>query len=283
MSLVNFCINHVINGPNEISEYALKLAFDNPVSGMGYPAWSDIENDSNYSIEQGIRQKVIYNMMGPLLNVGGGTTELIDLSGAKIRWLGNGMLHVNVPDSLTGGREILSIINLYPANVSTAMVAGGGTQSSCGSGLIGSELNKLISGLSSNNVISGFTDTSRTGRNSFLIRTPGINLYNLIAKVILSYDDNFSIINPKAYPYIAELAVLGTQAFIYKNCRRGLKEAVQKYGYSLDDLQDEIDTYRESGKEFMELYNTQIRKILAYADPKGVSDMIAMIVPRRMG
>lgn len=283
MNLVSFCVNHVLNGPNEISDYALKLAFDNPVSGYGYPSWLTNEYDSDYSMEQGIREKVIYKMIAPLLNVAGGTTEIIDLSQARVRYIGNGQIHVNVPDSLTGGREILSIVNIYPGNLGSSMMTNRGTDASCGVGDVANAMNRIVNSLSTKNVISGFTQTSRTGRNSFLIRTAGMVVYTLTAKVILSYDEEFSIINPKAYTYFCELAVLGTKAYIYKTCRRGLKEAVQKYGYPLDDLQDEIDSYRDAGAEFMTLFNDKIRKVLAYADPKGVSDMLAMITPRRIG
>lgn len=284
MSMVSFCIGHILNGPNEISDYAMKLAFDNPVSGHGYPSWMQMEYDSDYSIEQGIREKVIYKMIGPLLNVAGGTTEIIDLSRARVRYIGNGQIHVNVPDTLTGGREILSVVNVYPGNLGSSMMYGSSTQAStCGNGAIGAAMNRITNNLTTNRAISGFTNTSRTGRNSFLIRTAGMVVYNLTAKVILSYDEEFSIINPKAFPYFGELAVLGTKAYIYKNCRRGLKEAVQKYGYPLDDLQDEIDGYRDAGTEFMTFFNDKIRKVLAYADPKGVSDHLAMVGPRRIG
>lgn len=282
MSLVSFCINHVVNGPTGPSDYALKLAFDNPVSGFGYPSWLSNEYDSDYSVEQGIREKVIYKMIAPLLNVAGGTTELIDLSQARIRYIGNGQMHVNVPDSLTGGREILSIINIYPGNLGSNLISGGGT-ATCGVGAVSSAMNRIVNNLSTNNVISGFTNTSRTGRNSFLIRSSGMIIYTLVAKVILTYDEEFSIINPKAYPYFCELVDLGVKAYIYRTCRRGLKEAVQKYGYPLDELQDEIDGYRDSGAEFMEFFKYKIRKVLAYADPVGVSDHIAMVTPRRIG
>lgn len=283
MSMVDFCINQVTSGSCEISDYALQLAFDNPVNGQGYPSWMGIENDSNYSIEQGIREKIIYKMIGPLLNVVGGTTELIDLSQARVEYLGNGHMHVNVPDALTGGREILSVINVYPGNLGASLMYGGSNTQTCGNGQIQQSMNAIVNNLSSNNIISGFFETTKTGRNSFLIRSSGVAIYSLAAKVILSYDDEFTIISPRAYPYFGELTVLGTKAYIYKKCRRGLKEAVQKYGYSLDDLQDEIDEYRGAHAEFMEYFRDKIRKVLAYADPKGVSDHIAMITPRRMG
>ena len=93
--------------------------------------------------------------------------------------------------------------------------------------------------------------------------------------------EEFSVISPRAYEYFGNLTVLGTKAYIYKHCRRGLKEAVRRFGYSLDELQDEIDSYADAHREYAELY-AKIKKILRYADSKGVSDHLDMIVPRRL-
>lgn len=282
MNLVDFCVQQVINGPNEITDQALALAFDNPISGIGYPSWEIFNNDSGYSIEQGIREKVIYKMVAPLLHVTGGVTENLDLSLATITSMGNGFIHVNVPDALTGGRDILSIIKIYPGTVGALGFGGSSNQANCGVGQINDQMGRLVNALDGR-TISGFTDTSRTGRNSFLIRTGGVTFFSLTAKVLLSYDDEFSIINPGAYPYFSHLVTLGVKAYIYKHCKRGLKEAVERHGYSFDDLQDEIDEYRGASAEFNEYYMEKIRKVLKYADPKGVSDHIAMISPRRIG
>lgn len=285
MSFISFAIEQVIHGPNEISEYALKLAFDNPISGIGTPYWDQLNVDSNYNITQGIREKVIYKMIAPLLNVAGGVTEVIDLSTSRVKYMGNGDIHVNVPDSKTGGREILSVIGVYPGTLGSNLLYGTNTQSAnCGTGgAEGASMGRVLNNLGNTKAISTFTNTSRTGRNSFLIRGAGVVVYNMVAKVLLTYDEEFSILPPKSYPYFSQLTVLGTKAYIYKHCRRGLKESVRRYGYSLDELQDEIDSYSDAHREFMELYEYKIRKVLAYADTKGCSDMLAMTTPRRIG
>lgn len=282
MSLVNYCIDHVIDGPNPISDYALRLAFDNPVSGFGYPQYNVEGNDSNYSIRQGIREKIIYKMIGKMVNASGGTTELIDLSSSRVRYMGNGSIAVNVPDTVTGGREILSVRQVYPGIMtSTLASAGGNVNGRCGNSAFNSQLNNITRGLSNDAVTTAFTNITPTGRNSFVIREAGLVIYNLIAEVMMSYDDQFSIIPPPAYEYFGKLTVIGTQAYIYKQCRRGLKEGVRRFGFSLDELQDEIDGYADAHREYEELY-MKIKKILKYADPKGVSNHISMTVPRRL-
>ena len=81
MSPVDFSIQNLISGVNDIPEYLLKLAFDNPNNSYG-SVWSPVNTE--YSIEQGIREKVILKMVAPLVNVIGGSSEVLDLSGARI-------------------------------------------------------------------------------------------------------------------------------------------------------------------------------------------------------
>lgn len=281
MNVVDFGIDYVINGPSDVSPYLLELAFDNPNKGYGN-LWGPVNNE--FSIEQGIREKIIVKMVGPLLNVAGGNTEVIDLTGAHIKNVEGGIVHVNVPDFLTGGRRILSVIEVYPGNLNTAIANGynfsGGV--GCGTaGTMGNSINRLINGLDNGNVQRTFTNISITGNNSFIIRDAGSAMFNMIAKVILSYDEHFSMIPPKMYDQFALLIEWGVKAYIYKHCRRGMREAVSKFGVTVDELQDDIQGYSDAHVQFKEFYEEEIKKCLAYSDPKGVSDTIRMITPRK--
>lgn len=280
MNPVDFSIDYVLNGPNDISDYLLKLAFENPNNGYG-GIWGPI--NSEFSVEQGIREKVILKMVAPLLQVAGGTTEIIDLSSALIQNLEGGIIHVNVPDFLTGGRRILEVIEVYPGNMNRAIAAGSNFTgfAACGTSQTTNAMSRVISGLSNSNVTRTFTSFTLVGNNSFLIHGAGSAMFNMLAKVILSYDDNFSVIPPKMYPKFAELVTLGVKAYIYKKCRRGMQEAVSRFGVTVDDLQDDIQEYRDAAQQFNELYNDQMKKHLAYADPKGKADQIKMMVPRK--
>jgi hypothetical protein len=119
------------------------------------------------------------------------------------------------------------------------------------------------------------------GNNSFLIRDAGSAMFNMIAKVVLSYDEHFSVIPVKMYDKFAELVELGTKAYIYKKCRRGMQEAVSRFGVTVDDVADDIQEFSSAAQEFKEFYNDHMKKYLAYADPKGKSDWLKMQVPRK--
>lgn len=282
MNPVDFSIQNLISGVNDIPEYLLKLAFDNPNNSYG-SVWSPVNTE--YSIEQGIREKVILKMVGPLLNVVSGNTEILDLSSARITNMQGGHIHVNVPDFLTGGRKIISVIEVYPGNLNRAIASGYNMTSGNGScdtaGQVGNTLNRLMVGLDDSNVQRSFTSFTMTGNNSFLIRDAGAAMFNMIAKVVLAYDEHFSVIPPKMYDKFYELVELATKAYIYKTCRRGVQEAVSRYGVSVDDVRDDVERYADSAREFKEFFNEELKKHLAYADPKGVSDSLKMMVPRK--
>lgn len=284
MNPVDFSINYVIRGPTDIPDYLLKLAFDNVNNGLGYGhIWGDA-NDQ-YSIEQGIREKVIVGMIAPLLNVAGGTTEIIDLSNAHIRNVDGGIIYVNVPDYLTGGRTITSVLEVYPGNINRAISNGYNfaNYDPCNSGgQVGNAMNRLMVGLDNGNVQRVFTNITMTGnKNSFLIRDAGSAMFNMIAKVILAYDEHFSVIPPKMFDKFAELVELGVKAYIYKTCRRGVQEAVSRFGVSVDAVTDDVAEYRDAAREFKTFFEESMKKHLSYADPKGVTDTVKMLLPRR--
>jgi hypothetical protein len=277
---VDFAIDYVINGPTDITEYLLKLAFYNPNNGYN-AIWGPM-NDS-FSIEQGIREKVVNKMVAPLLKVAGGQTEIIDLSGAQIENLAGGVIWVSVPDFLTGGRRILEVIEVYPGNINRAIANGYnfGNYANCGASMMNNSLNRLISGLDDGNVTRSFNSFTMVGPNSFIIRDAGSAMFNMIAKVILSYDENFSGVPVKMFDKFAELVELGTKAYIYKTCRRGMQEAVSRFGVTVDDVQDDIQGYADAAQQFKDFYNDRMKKYMAYADAKGKTDTLKMIVPRK--
>lgn len=279
-SPVDFAIDYVMNGATDISDYLLKLAFYNPNNGYG-GIWGN--NNDSFSVEQGIREKVISKMVAPLLQVAGGQTEIIDLSGAQIENLAGGVIWVSVPDYLTGGRRIIEVIEVYPGNINRAVANGYnfGGAATCGSSMMNNSLNRLMTGLTDSNVTRSFNSFTMVGPNSFLIRDAGSAMFNMIAKVVLSYDESFSGIPVKMYDKFAELVELGTKAYIYKTCRRGMQEAVSRFGVTVDDVQDDIQGYSDAHQQFKEFYNDRMKKYMAYADAKGKTDQLKMIVPRK--
>lgn len=281
MNAVDFAVDRIVNA-GDLDDYILKLAFDNPNGGFG-SNWYNYGNQ--YSVEQGIREKVIHGIVLPECNVNGGITELIDLTGSRIDDLGQGFIGVNVPDMLTGGRKIISVVEVYQGALNsssgvTNLLAGMTTD---GESALTDSLAGMITALSSNrSVPQTYTRFTMTGNNSFVIHNAPSGLFSLTAKVVLAFDEGLSSISPKSYLTFANLCRLATKSYIYKTCRRPTDEAVMRSGVPIDAIKDDIGDMKDAWEDYREYFDTTWTKTMAYNDPIRKADIIKAVVPRRI-
>lgn len=280
MSCVEHAINMVMH--SDIDDYLLDLAFKNPnanFSGNWYNA------DNQTSVDQGIREKVIHGFVLPSCKINGGKQENIDLYGSRVRDLGDGCVEVKVPLSVTGGRHIVSVIEVYLGGLNSVSGILGLNQGneSCGSGVLNEMTSNLIDSLSSSRSIpQSYTNIHPNGNNSFVIYGMANPLFNMSAKVILEYDDALSAIHPRCWDMFGDLCTLATKAHIFKTCRRPAEEAVRRSGISLDSIRDDINEYRDAYKEYRELFDTRWTTVMSLSDGNKVASMITAMTPRRL-
>jgi len=121
MNCVDYAINEIVNA-GDIPSYLLKLAFEKP-NGNFLDNYFDMVNQS--TIEQGIREKVIHQTVLPRCHIQGGMIEWLDLTSATMIDMGQGNVKIQVPDFITGGRKIISILEIYQGSMnSTSGVLG---------------------------------------------------------------------------------------------------------------------------------------------------------------
>lgn len=279
-SPVDYAINKVLS--SDIDEYLLKLAFENPNANFA-GNWYNLVNQT--TVEQGIREKVIHRLVLPNCNMLGGKTELIDLSGSRIRDVGNGCVEVNVPETLTGGRKIISVTEVYlgSMNSSVGMLSMGLSEgSNCGQGMLGDMTHNLIDGLTSNRSMPvTYTNIHMTGNNTFVIYGMVAGTYALTGKLILEYDSGLSSISPKHFDYFAELVELAVKSYIFRTCRRPTGEAIMRSGVPLDSIKDDIEQYRDAWERYKEYFKNVWTNKMAWSDTHRVAEAIRMSVPRR--
>lgn len=281
MNCVDYALNKVING-SDIPDYLLELAFANP-NGNLIGNWGNQYAQS--TIQQGIRERIIHGVLLPRCDVQGGVTELIDLTGSRIEYLGQGMQLVNVPDFLTGGRKIISIPEIYQGaiNASSGILSVLGSMNSCGVGTINDSLNSMINGMLPNRDIpQTFTNITMLGNNAFVIHGAPSGLFSLTAKAILSYDAGLSTINPRVYDTFGDLAILQTKNFIWKTCRYRVDEAVVRSGVPIDSIRDDISEYRDANTQYEELWKSKWIKAMTYSDQDRKYNAIRNMVPSRI-
>lgn len=281
MNCVEYAINYVMN--SDVDDYLLKLAFENPNAGFT-GNWYEIVTTS--TVAQGIRERVIHQVVLPGCNVMGGKTELLDLSGAFKRDIGNNCLEVNVPDALTGGRHIIDVEQIYIGTLNTlAAVTGFGAQTNvgCQGGVINEMMQGMIGSLSGNaNIPHVYTNIQMLGNNSFVIIGCNNGSNALTAKCLMEFDAGLSSIHVRAYQAFSEMVLLAVKAYIYRNCRRPAQEAVMRSGVPIDEIKDDINEYRDCWQQYNEYMNTTWTKYMAYSDNQKVFDNINMTVPSRL-
>lgn len=280
MNCVDYAVNEVING-GDISDYVLELAFTDPNQNITNN-WYVTPNQ--YSVEQGIREKVIHGIVLPRCQVQGGTTEMLDLTGSTIISLGQNKTQVQVPEFVTGGRKIISVIEVYPGSInsSAALIGTGDNFSQCGVGAPNHVLGSLVQGLRSNNQMpQTYTNIKVTGNNTFIIHDIPPGILTLTGKVILESDSNLSHINPAAYPYFAILVALATKSYIYKHVRNKINQGTVLGGVDVDSIKDEVYNYADAWKEYQDYYQEEWLQYMRYSDTQKKADFINQATQRR--
>lgn len=281
MNCVDYAINEVING-GDISEYVLELAFSNPNQNI-VDNWS--ADPVNYSVEQGLRERVIHGVVLKRCNVQGGVTEYLDLTGSSIINIGNSKVQVQVPDFITGGRKIVSVPEVYQGSIgaSSGVLSLAAQNIACGEGTLNDMLSGMINGMRSNRAIpQTFTNIQMVGNNTFVISNCPAGVFSMTARAILESDDNLSHINPRAYPYFSKLVQFATKAFIYKNCRNKINEGVVRGGVNVDSIKDEIYGYQDAWKDYDEYFQEEWLAYMSYSDTQRKAESIRASTPRRM-
>lgn len=281
MNCVDYAINEVVEG-GDISSYVLELAFANPNQNV-VDNW--LQDPLNYSVEQGLRERVIHGVVLKRCNIQGGITELLDLTGSSIIDLGQSKLQVQVPDFITGGRKIVSVAEVYQGSIgaSSGVLSMAAQNVGCGEGTLNDMMAGMVNGMRSNRSIpQTFTNIQVVGNNTFIIHNCPAGIFSMTARVILESDDNLSHINPRAYPYFAHLVELATKAHIYKHVRNKINEGVVRGGVNIDSVRDEVYGYQDAWKDYNEYFENEWLKYMSYSDVNRKAEAIRKSVPRRM-
>ena len=278
---VSYAIDRVMN--SDIDEYLLKLAFEQP-NGNTLGNWYNMVNMT--TVEQGIREKVIHRVVLPACNVNGGKTELLDLSGSKMRDMGNACVEVNVPEITTRGAKIVSVTEVYLGSMNSAigqLSAGVNENSMCGSGVLNDMMDTQLAALSSNRSMPiTYTNVHMNGNNSFVIFGLNAGTFSMSAKCIMEYDEGMSSIHTRHYEYFAELVEWAVKAHIYRVCKRPVQEAVYRAGVPLEDIKSDIENYRDAWQSYKDYLKNEWTPRMAWSDKMAVIDGIRMSTPRRM-
>lgn len=278
---VDFAISRVLN--SDISEYLFELAFVNKNANV-LGNWYNMVNET--TVEQGIREKIIHQMILPDCKVGGGKTEYLDLGGSEMRSIGNGCVEVKVPEMTTRGAKIVSVTECYLGSMNSAigqLGVGVGNDAECGSGVVNEMMGNMINNLAGNKSMpQTYTDCHMTGNNVFVIFGINMGTFNMSAKVIMEYDEAMSSIHPHHYLQFAELVELGVKAFLYRKLKSPVNEAAVKMGVALSDIKEDIAEYKDAWASYKDYFLKVWTPCMTWSDKQNVHDAQRMGIARRM-
>jgi hypothetical protein len=238
-----------------------------------------LKNQYNYrdlpvSLDERIKEEVIYKRVFIDLNLRSNNTVNIPLRNAQIKNVplenNNTMYGYNYVVILDkadiGGRSIISPITLKYYNY---YMNNGYTNT--WDGYNGVHGGGLVNGLT--NSLSGATDDasplssarlSLLSENTILINNCSLipNLNSCQIECIVSNDESLSDIKPKVMPYISDLVVLATKAYIYNKMVLALDQGRLIGGHELGRYREIIDSYADANQMYDEMLENKINKIL---------------------
>lgn len=194
------------------------------------------------------------------INLVNGIESIIDLSCARTTTVPNGLI-IEIPNSLTAGREITSVLSISVGY---------------GSGIIGGS--PLVDNLSSP-AIATDVRLSLVGRNTIFVEASTVSS-SLTLRCMLENNTDLSNLSPRVLPLLADLTVLATKAYIYNKLTIALGVSVIHAGSELGRFSDVVNEYADSMEMYKEILRTQWGKASILQDRTTSNRLLRMIMPR---
>ena len=217
---------------------------------LGYGLRTPINLDST------IESKIIRGSVLKDVQAVGGRESTIPLGGVKVQLLETNKVVVQIPLSLTGGRNIMDV---YRINYFTGY--GGSGYSYQGQSTFNLALNNILDSVTPPPI----TSTSRCEMitpNTLLIDLDGTIPAWMEAEVLLEDDSELSNISSASYPLFSELCVARCKAHIYKELRIRMDEGRVEGGQVIGEFKNIIDQWsdvEQTYKDLMKRFRTTMR------------------------
>lgn len=210
------------------------------------------------TIEQCIKEEVIYKIVLPDLNLENGVYSFIPLSNAQVIQSDYDAQIYYIPKEITGGRAILTAITIGTASPYMEQ----GFAANCGNSMINRKIHQLVSSISDLQV----TTNSRVeliAENTVLVRDLGTRwLEGMYLVCILELDDELSNIRPRSIPAFTKLITLAIKGYIYNELIVNVDKGRIYAGADLGIYREILMEYRDAWETYHDYLSNTIGKIL---------------------
>ena len=210
-------------------------------------------------IENQIKDKIIYDIVGKDISMVGGIEQLIDISNIGPRYVTMGMIY-DIGMGPTGGKRITSVLS----------VSYGWNALSSGAASIASAVSAPLQTSDARVELIGLNV-------AFVMGYSAIQITNL--RCILEYSKGFDEINPRSMVVLSDLAILATKAYIYTNLSIKIRNAVVTMGKDMSKIESYIDDLKDSFDMYTELLTKRWQKVSILNDAVTKNRIIRMTIP----
>jgi hypothetical protein len=210
------------------------------------------------TIEQCIKEEVIYKIVLPDLNLENGVYSFIPLNNAQVIQSDYDAQIYYIPKEVTGGRAILTAITVGTASPYMEQ----GFAANCGNSMINRKIHQLVSSISDLQV----TTNSRVeliAENTVLVRDIGTQwLGGMYLVCILEMDDQLSNIRPRSIPFFTQLITLAIKGYMYTELIINVDKGRIYAGADLGIYREILMEYRDAWATYYDLLREKAGKIL---------------------
>lgn len=231
----------------EIPKEILNRAFLRPENGLFATA--------TQSIDEAIRARVIYGRVMEDTNLVGGAEIRVELTGMPFEQTDSLRRVYRIPKIKTGGRTIMSALNVSFGSSSYMATVGGMASQGCGSSGL-TDLLQAVMSSHSNIPDTGEASCQLVGENVIMVEMGNYNPYQLYLRCVVSHDPNLSHLQLRSYMDFSELCVFACKAHIYNTLIIQMGDGQLQGGQNLGVFKEIVDGYSDAN----ELYKTFIKE-----------------------
>ena len=259
MNAIDYCINEI------------KLRIPKAILHYTFSTLNLKDYYNAFSEDYLIRQRVIENKVLIDCDLLGGEEVVIPFENIPFKKLRNGNLIYQIPKKSLQGRTIISALSICTGDVRLDTCTNSYYPSSAFFDAMGRLLDAAIGPISqtSNRV-------KLIGENVILLED-NITFNQLYLRCVLSNDRGLSNFSPRAYPSLAQLAVLACKSIIYNESVLEIDAGQLLGGVSIGRFKEIVDSYADSDVQYQEYLKTTFTKVLMMQDKTAHSRHLRML------
>lgn len=208
------------------------------------------------TVDAHITNEILRARVLPELNLVSGTEMFVSLQGIASTRVNQFTSVYNIPKSRTGGRVIMSVLNVTFSDPTAT--SNYGTATGCGSTEMLVTAQAMVDAMGTIPITST-AHVQLVGENTVMVRDTVLLPANVYLRCIVANDSNLSHLQIRSYRAFFKLVEFAVKAYIYNTYIIPMDVSELYGGQALGRFKEVIDGYSDAE----ELYQTHMREVMA--------------------